>query len=94
MCCNVWQCTATGVSRITCIKHMIYVRRIYISVVYQSKTIKNPTTTPHSTYHCDIYILHIVKVSRHLALIVLSFNYNMQLSAILHCVFIKGMLLI
>ena len=23
---------------------------------------KYPLTTPHSTYHCNIYILHIIKV--------------------------------
>ena len=28
----------------------------------RSQRINNPSTTPHSTYHCDICILHVIKV--------------------------------
>src|SRR6266700_2968966 len=37
-------------------------RRISFLQPVDLRRIKHPSTTPHSTYHCDICILHIVKV--------------------------------
>jgi len=41
-------------------KHVIYARRVYVLLRRVDRTRKNPLTTPHSTYHYDIYILHVV----------------------------------
>ena len=35
---------------------------LYSSQRVDLKESNNPSTTPHSTYHCDICILHVVKV--------------------------------
>jgi len=46
-------------------KHVIYARRVYISLRRVDRTRENLLTTPHSTYYYNICILHVVNIYQH-----------------------------
>jgi len=49
-------------------KHVIYARRVYVSLRRVDRTRENPLTTPHSTYYYNICILHVVNAYQQIAL--------------------------